>query len=96
MPGASVRLSVCLQVGIFVTDVIRISRVALYEDGAEPPAAEIFSGSEASPLYAGASFPSRLGRSLHPNVPLPALPEQRLPEQRLPSLNIAPACLLPA
>ncbi len=45
-----------MHVGLFVTDFVRISRVAMYDAGSEPPAAEIFAGSETSALYAGPQF----------------------------------------
>ena len=45
-----------MQVGAFVTDSLRIQRVTLHAAGAEPSAAEVFSGAEASAAYGGPIF----------------------------------------
>ena len=45
-----------MQVGAFVTDALRIQRVTLHAAGAEPSAAEVFSGAESSAAYGGPIF----------------------------------------
>lgn len=45
-----------MQVGAFITDHIRISRVTLYKAGEEPTADRVFAGVEDAPVYAGPTF----------------------------------------